>query len=237
VRDDHACTAGYDSKLIKPSVQIDRLAHSGTVDGGASSCNMPTLVQDHQRAVALTQSFRRSRLAAHKKEKAPLPATRPHRGSGLENKHRSSVTSSRQAPYLNQLAAKGVNMTHSYGVGHPSQPNYLALFSGSTRRVRTNACPKHFRKADNLGHQLRKSGLSFTGYSESLPKTGFRGCASGRYVRKHNPWVNFGTLPASTNRPLTAFPHDYNKLPTVAFVSPNMCHGMHDCSVRTGTAG
>jgi acid phosphatase len=124
-------------------------------------------------------------------------------------------------------------MTHSYGVTHPSQPNYLALFSGS-RRVRTNACPKLFRKADNLGHQLRKSGLSFTGYSESLPKTGFRGCASGRYVRKHNPWVNFGTSAASTNRPLTAFSHDYNKLPTVAFVSPNMCHGMHDCSVRTG---
>jgi phosphatidylinositol-3-phosphatase len=44
-----------------------------------------------------------------------------------------------------------------------------------------------------------------------LPKTGFGGCASGRYVRKHNPWVNFGTLPASTNRPLTAFPRDYNK--------------------------
>ncbi|HEY6684534.1 MAG TPA: alkaline phosphatase family protein [Propionibacteriaceae bacterium] len=72
------------------------------------------------------------------------------------------------------------------------------------------------------------------GYSESLPKTGFRGCTSGRYVRKHNPWVNFATLPASTNRPFSAFPRDYRKLPTVAFVSPNMCHGMHDCSVRIG---
>ena len=150
----------------------------------------------------------------------------------LENKHRSSVI--RQAPYLNKLAAKGANMTHSYGVTHPSQPNYLALFSGSTHGVRSNACPKHFRKADNLGHQLRNSGLSFIGYSESLPKTGFRGCVSGRYMRKHNPWVNFGTLPTSTNRPFTAFPRDYRKLPTVSFVSPNMCHGMHDCSIRTG---
>jgi phosphatidylinositol-3-phosphatase len=41
-------------------------------------------------------------------------------------------------------------------------------------------------------------------------------------------------LPASTNRPFSAFPRDYRKLPTVAFVSPNMCHGMHDCSVRIG---
>ena len=140
----------------------------------------------------------------------------------FENRHRSSVTGSGQAPYLKKLAAKGANMTHSYGVTHPSQPNYLALFSGSTRGVKSNACPKHFRTADNLGHQLRKAGLSFIGYSESLPKTGFRGCASGRYMRKHNPWVNFGTLPASTNRPFTAFPHDYRKLPTVSFVSPNI---------------
>jgi hypothetical protein len=150
----------------------------------------------------------------------------------LENKHRSSVIT--QAPYLSKLAAKGANMSHSYGVTHPSQPNYLALFSGSTHGVRSNACPKHFRKADNLGLQLRKSGLSFIGYSEALPKTGFRGCASGRYLRKHNPWVNFATLPASSNRPFTAFPRDYGKLPTVALVSPNMCHGMHDCSVHTG---
>ncbi len=152
----------------------------------------------------------------------------------LENKHRSSVIGSGQAPYLNKLAAKGASMTHSYGITHPSQPNYLALFSGSTQGVTSNTCPQHFRKADNLGHQLRKSGLSFIGYAESLPKTGFRGCGSGRYLRKHNPWVNFATLPATTNRPFRAFPRDYRKLPTAAFVSPNMCHDMHDCSVRTG---
>src|SRR4030095_10297470 len=39
---------------------------------------------------------------------------------------------------------------------------------------------------------------------------------------------------ASTTRPFSAFPRDYRNLPTVAFVSPNMRHGMHDCSVRTG---
>ena len=94
--------------------------------------------------------------------------------------------------------------------------------------------PSIFEGPTTLGHQLRKSGLSFVGYAESLPKTGFRGCSSGRYLRKHNPWVNFGTLPASTNRPFSAFPRDYRKLPTVSFVSPNMCHDMHDCSIRTG---
>jgi hypothetical protein len=152
----------------------------------------------------------------------------------LENKHYSNVIGTGQAPYLNKLADRGATMTHSYGVTHPSQPNYLALFSGSTHGVRSNACPQHLGNADNLGHQLRKSGRSFVGYAESLPKTGFRGCGSGRYLRKHNPWVNFDTLPASTNQPFTAFPSDYRKLPTVSFVSPNMCHDMHDCSIRTG---
>jgi hypothetical protein len=180
-----------------------------------------------------------------KKQKAPVrPAPKKQRAAApppdhivvviFENKHRTSVMGTGQAPYLDKLATKGASMTHSYGVTHPSQPNYLALFSGSTQGVTGNGCPLHFRKANNLGHQLRKSGRSFIGYAESLPKTGFRGCSSGRYERKHNPWVNFGTLPASTNRPFSDFPHDYRKLPTVSFVSPNMCNDMHDCSIRTG---
>ena len=152
----------------------------------------------------------------------------------LENKHRSSVAGSSRAPYLNKLAKQGANMTRSFGVTHPSQPNYFALFSGSTHGVRSNTCPQRFKKAQNLGSQLHRAGLSFTGYAESLPKTGFTGCGQGRYQRKHNPWVNFDNLPRSTNQPFSTFPHDYRKLPTVAFVSPNMCHGMHDCSIRIG---
>jgi Phosphoesterase family len=152
----------------------------------------------------------------------------------FENKHRSTVIGNSQAPYLNKLAGRGASMKRSYGITHPSQPNYLALFSGSTHGVSSNGCPQNLGKANNLGHQLRKSGRSFIGYAESLPKTGFRGCGSGRYLRKHNPWVNFATLPARTNQPFTEFPRDYRKLPTVAFVSPNMCHDMHDCSIRTG---
>lgn len=152
----------------------------------------------------------------------------------FENEHRSSVIGSPQAPYLNELAAQGANLTHSYGITHPSQPNYLALFSGSTQGVTSDACPQQFPTADNLGHQLRTAGLSFTGYAESLPQVGYAGCGSGDYRRKHNPWVNFLNLPASVNRPFSDFPSGYRKLPTVSFVSPNMCHSMHDCPIGTG---
>ena len=154
----------------------------------------------------------------------------------FENRDQDKVMGSPAAPYLNELAASGANLTQSYGVTYPSQPNYLALFSGSTQGVKSNDCPKNFPKADNLGHQLLVAGLSFIGYAESLPSVGFRGCESGRYERKHNPWVNFGNLPASVNQPFSAFPTDFASLPTVAYVTPNMCNDMHDCSVATGDA-
>jgi hypothetical protein len=153
----------------------------------------------------------------------------------FENKDRDEVIGPRaKAPYLNELAASGANLTQSYGVTYPSQPNYLALFSGSTQGVTDNRCPTDFPSADNLGNQLIKAGLTFIGYAESLPSVGFRGCESGSYERKHNPWVNFGNLPASVNQPFSAFPRNFASLPTVAFVAPNMCSDMHDCSVATG---
>jgi hypothetical protein len=68
---------------------------------------------------------------APKKEKAAVPRPDHIVVVILENKHRSSVIGSRQAPYLNKLAAKGANMTHSYGVTHP-QP---AELSGAVFRV------------------------------------------------------------------------------------------------------
>ena len=153
----------------------------------------------------------------------------------LENRNRTSILGSSKASYLNALAARGANMAQSYGVTHPSQPNYVAMFAGEQHGVSTNTC-RNLGDKPNLGSQLRAAGLSFTGYSESLPSTGWRGCEAGLYERKHSPWVNFSNLPASVNQPFAAFPDDYAKLPTVSFVTPNMCHDMHDCSVATGDA-
>jgi len=151
----------------------------------------------------------------------------------LENKDRSAVVGSPQAEYLNELATRGANMSESFGVAHPSQPNYIALFSGSQQGVTSNDC-RDLGSAPNLGSQLEQAGLSFTGYAESLPKVGYTGCVSGEYKRKHNPWVSFSNLSPQVNQPFSAFPSDYTQLPTVSFVTPNMCHDMHDCSIATG---
>jgi phosphatidylinositol-3-phosphatase len=140
-----------------------------------------------------------------------------------------------EAPYLSSLAAAGAEFSDAHGETHPSQPNYLALFSGSTHGVDDDACPVEL-DADNLGSQLLSAGLSFVGYSEGLPRPGYTGCGSGDYARKHNPWVDFGNLPDSANQPFSALPPDYASLPTVSFVVPDLCNDMHDCGVATGDA-
>jgi phosphatidylinositol-3-phosphatase len=151
----------------------------------------------------------------------------------FENKDADQVNGSPAAPYLNSLAAQGASLTDAHGETHPSQPNYLALFSGSTRGVTDDSCPESFT-ADNLAAQLRAGGKTFIGYSESLPQAGYTGCTSGDYARKHNPWADFPKLPATVNQPMSAMPGDYAKLPTVSFVVPNLCNDMHNCPVATG---
>ncbi len=151
----------------------------------------------------------------------------------LENHSISNILANPDAPYINSLATTGANMTQSFAETHPSQPNYIALFSGSTQGVTDDSCPHTFAGA-NLGSQALAAGLGFTGYSEGLPSVGYTGCTSGRYARKHNPWVNFSNVPAASNQPFTSFPTDYSTLPTVSFVIPNLDHDMHDGTIAQG---
>ncbi|WP_210414795.1 alkaline phosphatase family protein [Microlunatus elymi] len=147
-----------------------------------------------------------------------------------ENHSSAEVLGSSSAPYLRHLAATGARFSHYHAITHPSQPNYLALFSGSTQQVRDDSCPHRFTRP-NLGSELRSHHRSFAGYAEGLPKPGSTVCRSGSYARKHAPWTNFTDLPAATSRPLQDFPSDYNKLPTVAFVIPDLDHDMHDGTI------
>jgi phosphatidylinositol-3-phosphatase len=153
----------------------------------------------------------------------------------FENHGYPEVIGAGQAPYLNQLAARGALLTDAHGLTHPSQPNYIGLFSGATHGVSDDSCPRDIAGTANLGSQLVAAGLTFTGYSEGMPSTGYRGCGGGDgYARKHNPWVDFTALPAAVNRTFADFPTDYGRLPAVSFVVPNLCDDMHDCPVSTG---
>lgn len=148
-----------------------------------------------------------------------------------ENHSYGQIIDSPDAPYINRLAAQGAVFTQSSGVTYPSKPNYLALFSGSTQGITDNSCP-HTMTTPNLGHTLLAAGLTFAGYSEDLPSVGSLVCSAGDYARKHNPWVNWQDspqhgIPATTNLPMTSFPTDYSRLPTVSIIVPNQVNDMH----------
>ncbi len=156
-----------------------------------------------------------------------------------ENHSYADITSAADAPYLATLAREGAVFTDAHGVTHPSQPNYLALFAGSTFGIADDACPQQLA-GPNLASELIAHGMSFTGYSESMPEAGYTGCYDDAtdqlYARKHNPWVDFANVPATSNQPFTSFPTDFSQLPTVAFVVPNQQHDMHSGSIAEADA-
>ncbi|MFJ7728666.1 alkaline phosphatase family protein [Neobacillus sp. NPDC097160] len=151
-----------------------------------------------------------------------------------ENHSQKTIEGNPSAPYINSLMKQGANFTNFHAIEHPSQPNYLDLFSGSNQGVTNDKVPKTNFSTDNLASELIAKNYSFVGYSEDLPSTGFNGASTGPggYARKHNPWVNFTNVPKEVNQPLTNFPKDFTKLPTVSFVIPNLRNDMHDGTIK-----
>jgi len=159
-----------------------------------------------------------------------------------ENKDYDQIIGNKNAPYINMLAAEGANLIRVFGEEHFSQGNYFWLFSGSNQNVGFfDQVPQTKFTASNLGQQLIMKGLSFKGYSQSLPVIGSEidatplNCRhSCLYGRKHVPWISFASVPngttveTSSNLRFADFPSDYTKLPTVAFVIPDLEHDMHN---------
>ena len=148
----------------------------------------------------------------------------------FENRDYTAIVGAKDAPYLNAtLVPQAAVMTNSHATAHPSQPNYVELFSGSVQTVTGDECPVT-SSAPNIATQLLAAHLTFRGFAEALPNAGFSGCegSKGLYRRKHNPWADFTNVPAALNRPYAWAPA------SLAFVVPNMCNDMHDCSTAVG---
>jgi len=155
-----------------------------------------------------------------------------------ENKDLGMIAgNTRSAPYINYLISSGALFTQSYGVAHPSQPNYLALFAGVTDANGDHCPPSGIdTSAENLATELRAARKTFAGYSEDLPQAGSRICRSGEYARKHVPWADFDNVLSQENLPFSALPADYRDLPTVSFIIPNLLNDMHSASIARGDA-
>lgn len=104
-----------------------------------------------------------------------------------ENKGFSDIIgNTADAPYINQLADEGASFTEAHGEMHPSQQNYLALFSGSTQEgtVTGDYCIQPLSiPQPNLATELRAKQLSFAGYAEDKPSDSLQNCH--RYLNKN----------------------------------------------------
>lgn len=161
-----------------------------------------------------------------------------------ENKPATSILGSSAAPYLNRLASQFAVATDYSAVTHPSLPNYLALTGGSTAGITTDCAPGPGCEvhAPSIAEEIEASGRSWRMYAESMPAP----CATtstGPYAVKHNPFLYYPNVTGDSascalhDVPFTQFGVDVKRtdtLPDYAFISPNLCNDMHNCSVRTG---
>ena len=159
----------------------------------------------------------------------------------LENHELGSIVGSRNAPYFNGLVKRYGLAVNYTGVAHPSEPNYLALFSGSTQGVTDDGV--HSFNAPTLADQLEAHGRTWRVVAENVPL----GCSnasvayngpdgSGVYARKHEPAISFNSIRLNSRRCASITNLRQFNLTAANFqlVIPNVCHDMHDCSIATG---
>jgi acid phosphatase len=155
----------------------------------------------------------------------------------FENKDRTAVIGSSDAPTFSSLARRYAQLTQYYGVTHPSLPNYLALVSGSTHGI-TDDCTTCVVDGPSLADTLPAAGKTWKLYAEGLPRPGYTGAFSGRYAKKHVPFLYFRGVNTRRVVPLPQLRRDLsrNRLPNFAMIVPDLCNSMHDCSVAVGDA-
>jgi phospholipase C len=190
-------------------------------------------------------------LAAAMAGGSPAATTGPCVGTGIlpwkvlwivmENKNYPDVIGSSSAPYENALARKCGLAADYHAITHPSLPNYIAMTSGATQGISDDAGPSsHPVSGASIFSQIPAA----KSYQESMPANCYLS-DSGLYVVHHNPEAyytsvrtacrNGGDVPFGIGGP--GIYHNAlvaGKLPRFSFITPNMCHDTHDCSVATG---
>jgi phosphatidylinositol-3-phosphatase len=159
----------------------------------------------------------------------------------MENKEDSAIVGNASAPYINQLISQYGLATNYNAVAHPSQPNYLALFSGSTQDVKDDGL--HDIVAVSVADEVDLKGKSWKVFAQNVPSNCYTQSSAsggvdgeGTYDRKHNPAISFISInkapPRCSN--ITDFSHFDPAAANFEFISPNSCNDMHSCSVQVG---
>jgi acid phosphatase len=164
----------------------------------------------------------------------------------MENHEYGSIVGSAKAPYINALIRRYGLATNYTAVAHPSEPNYLALWAGSTFGIHDDAI--HNLAARNLADQLAAHRKTWHVYAQDLPRV----CstvseasggvdlvgAAGLYVRKHEPAISFTNIARSRTRcaQITRLATFRPAAANFELIVPNETNDMHDGSIAQGDA-
>ena len=140
-------------------------------------------------------------------------------------------------PFFAKFAKDGALLTNWLAETHPSQPNDLALVSGDTYGMTNNK--KVNLNARHVGDLLEAKGKSRKIYLEDYPGNCFTGDSSGKYARRHNPFISFLNVQqdaARGNAHLVGsdtFQTDAQSgnLPDFSIYVPNQSNNGHDTGV------
>lgn len=176
----------------------------------------------------------------------------------LENQTAEAVleTKRAEAPFLNGLAKRGIQLDAMFGVDHHSLPNYLAMVSGhaSTKKTRADcfvfSCVYSPGQDETVADQLEAKGLTWKAYIDGMAtpcqhsvEHHIERYRSG-YAARHNPFLYFASIVRNDERcaahdvPLADLVQDTtaSRLPTFSFIVPDTCHDGHDCPLATADA-
>jgi hypothetical protein len=156
----------------------------------------------------------------------------------LENHSEHSVIGDPNTPYITSLAGQYGQATSYYGVTHPSEPNYIAMISGSNWYTNNDSPANRFDHT-NLADELDAARISWGAYMEALPAGDpladfWPSAADPLYASKHDPFALFTDIrvnPAQVAhiKPYTDLAADLNspRAPRFVFITPDQCNDMH----------
>jgi phosphatidylinositol-3-phosphatase len=162
----------------------------------------------------------------------------------FENKEYAAIRGSSEAPYINSLADQYGLAERYFANTHPSLPNYLDLIAGGDFGISDDG-EGYLLRGRTLVDQLAANGLSWRAYMEGMAGDRTAPCpfsSHGGYRKKHNPFAYFARIQGRSGRCRHVLPFRRlsgalaTGLPNFTWITPNMCHDMHDCDVATGDA-
>jgi hypothetical protein len=151
----------------------------------------------------------------------------------LEN---SNYSNAMNQSFLSELSKKGASLDNMTALTHPSQGNYISMIGGDTFGITND---KNIDlDAQHIGDLLEAKGLTWKAYVEGFPGNCFLGATSGKYARKHVPFLSFknvSTNPTRCKNIVDAKQMDLdiqsNNLPNYAIYIPDLSNDGHDTGV------